>query len=1686
MKEYGAGSVLLGGYIVTGEGRETRVAWQYPCIGPTGQRNTVAVYGYSQACADALERRMTEWKALSHPGVPKPVKYCWEKGSFIVAVEQDLSEMLPLGDKSFDAEFYPAGDDTPYDMLTNSGLERLLKSAETLQYMASQGFVCGCVTPDNMLCGDECVYLNELMLLKGGCVPAYCSMEQMADAGPVTYKTDVYSWAVSVMALYLGERPWRSGVAAGRDADEYLDKAKNTRGLSEGMRRLLERCLDMEPENRPDWTEIVDILCGWLGERKTLWEKTEKTEPDPNKTVLEQTTGETVYLPPDGSADGGGNITRDSRYRIGRRIETDPPFEIYEAEEIKSGKAATLLRLMPDSASEAAKQKLFKRYVNSICAASENGIHCHNIVKGCDPTFRDSDIEYLIYYGAYGQSLAAWLKNEAPLDKYVALYLAGRLFIALRAAHSHGAKYMGQGDFCERIGPALVHRSVGIENIRIVEQEPGELPDLLLDGFDTAIPAFEEIEGQYCGTPAFSSRWQLIDAKMPDPAWDVWAAAACLYYMLTGEYPRNLTGRQWWNDLLKDKPVPIRERRPDIAPELAEVIDRALDDYESLYYSDVDELWEDLLAVRKAGDEDEEEEEGEANVPAASDGGGTVYDGAQTVREGGTTLRDGAPVSVTAPASSAADTSAFSINKGDILDTYRVETASIESGGMGQVWRVRHMGWNVDLAMKRPRAERFANEEDKGVFTRECDAWVNLGLHPNIVSCYYVRRIGGVPAIFSEWMDGGSLEDAIQSGSLYTGSKAKQKERILDTAIQFARGLHYAHEAGLIHQDVKPDNVLLTKEGEVKVADFGLAKARAVLTAFAGDPTMAESDSGKSIMSPSGGYTPAYCSVEQMDGKKLTRRTDIYSWAVSVMEMYIGSRPWANGVVAGTVCQVYFTQARVPMPEALKGLLAKCLCSDPEDRPHDFAEVEAVLREIYRAETGAEYPRPTPNAAADTADSLNNRALSMLDLGKPEEAERCFDRALLVDPDHSKALYNRTIYQWHKGELTGEDAERYVRMDFENHFGNSETSVYLAKINLEMGNTYNVNGFLGQAGDCEEADALRAEMDKEGYRCDYALCRIKNYHEQERLQKLYEEKEREIRGYLAKGDYDEASKEMTLASTSPAYQGFMLSPVGLAIETELSRHCYPAFVRSTHLVRSISGTRGEPCSFSADSTKLLCGGKLYDMERGELIADNSGEEQKTMAASVVQQLTGLFPGLNVSAVSAARDVFSCLAPDGSCYLYCGHGEHEFYRVDAKTGGLSAAFTGHAGSVNHLSISLDGTIAISASDDGTARLWTMDGNPVTTVFSRDGAVKKAALSFDNKRILLMTEDSLILIEIASQKYTRIYEKEKSELDGYFVNLDDGLFDFAVNTGFDTVAIALGGKGLASYDIPSGKLKKHRDSKQEARGHSVQRADKVCFMHNDQFVLCAAGEYLYFWLMEYDTILSMIPCAGDIRHISLNRNGKYAAVSTAKKTELWRCCYAYKPIIGGEIWGKRCDPYAKIALARHPGSAPEELIGELMEELRDRGFGSTSQQNALAALKALKPAAAPKPAKAPTPREPVKPVTMFKNGFKVHEGLLFGYSGTQRELTIPEGVTKIGRRTFEGNAYIRSVTLPHGLEEIQDGAFKNCAALEKAVIPDTIRMIGSEAFASCPKLRMPVLPDGLEFCEDAFDEETYGRK
>lgn len=340
----------------------------------------------------------------------------------------------------------------------------------------------------------------------------------------------------------------------------------------------------------------------------------------------------------------------------------------------------------------------------------------------------------------------------------------------------------------------------------------------------------------------------------------------------------------------------------------------------------------------------------------------------------------------------------YSLKKGEILEQYhiRIEDDPVETGAMAKIWRVHHLEWDVDLAMKIPRGEVYLNDELRENFITEYRLWVELGLHPNIAPCYYGIEIDGMTAIFSEWSDCGSLEDMIRDGRLYEGEEKDVRRRIAEIALQTLQGLEYAHSRGVVHKDVKPANILVNSQGEVKLTDFGISGARTAA------------------------YTREYFSPEQKNGEKLTAATDIYSWALTVMEMYAGERSWDDGVQAGKYCEDIIRSTRITVPDKMKKLLKSCLNAEPASRLGDAAAVRGRLASVY----GEDAPDSGYEAyfertrLADTAGSLNNAALSYLLLKEESKAEDCWKRALEISPDHPESLYNYGVYRWERGEMT--------------------------------------------------------------------------------------------------------------------------------------------------------------------------------------------------------------------------------------------------------------------------------------------------------------------------------------------------------------------------------------------------------------------------------------------------------------------------------------------------------------------------------------------------------------------------------------------------------------------------------------------------------------------------------------------
>jgi serine/threonine protein kinase len=337
-----------------------------------------------------------------------------------------------------------------------------------------------------------------------------------------------------------------------------------------------------------------------------------------------------------------------------------------------------------------------------------------------------------------------------------------------------------------------------------------------------------------------------------------------------------------------------------------------------------------------------------------------------------------------------------------ILGTYRVDR--VFEGGMGLVYQVRHLHWNCDLALKQPRTKYLSSPAHVMAFELEVETWASLGLHPNVATCHYSRQIDGLPCVFSEFVKGGSLADWIWNRQIYEGAEVEVLARILRVSIQFARGLNWAHRKGFVHQDVKPGNVLMADDETVKVSDFGLARCL-IPTGLA---------LGPSHVAEAAGYTAEYASPEQLAGRALTPATDIWSWAVAVLEMFMGGVSWHRGDVVPVVFREYLSRggrarALPAMPHSIADVLSGCFRLNSANIPQSFDAIVDLLLTVYKDQFGEDSAPEGCDPEILRADSLNNRAVSLLDVDRRTEADQCFQAALQENPNHLEANYNAAI-----------------------------------------------------------------------------------------------------------------------------------------------------------------------------------------------------------------------------------------------------------------------------------------------------------------------------------------------------------------------------------------------------------------------------------------------------------------------------------------------------------------------------------------------------------------------------------------------------------------------------------------------------------------------------------------------------
>ena len=280
---------------------------------------------------------------------------------------------------------------------------------------------------------------------------------------------------------------------------------------------------------------------------------------------------------------------------------------------------------------------------------------------------------------------------------------------------------------------------------------------------------------------------------------------------------------------------------------------------------------------------------------------------------------------------------------GTRLGPYEV-LAQIGSGGMGEVYRARDTRLGRDVAIKVLPAE-FASDPDRlRRFEQEARAVAALD-HPNILAIHDIGTHEGAPYIVAELLEGESLRERLSGGAMPV-------RKAVEFAVQIAQGLAAAHEKGIVHRDLKPANVFVTKDGHVKILDFGIAKliAPRSLAEPAQATTVAEATEAGVALG-----TVGYMSPEQVRGLPVDHRTDIFAFGCVLYEMLSARSPFRRGTAADTASAILHDEPPGlagtvrNIPPAIEGIVGRCLEKSPGDRLSSAHDLALALQ----AESGA-------------------------------------------------------------------------------------------------------------------------------------------------------------------------------------------------------------------------------------------------------------------------------------------------------------------------------------------------------------------------------------------------------------------------------------------------------------------------------------------------------------------------------------------------------------------------------------------------------------------------------------------------------------------------------------------------------------------------------------------------------------
>ncbi|MDZ4719273.1 MAG: protein kinase [Roseiflexaceae bacterium] len=392
---------------------------------------------------------------------------------------------------------------------------------------------------------------------------------------------------------------------------------------------------------------------------------------------------------------------------------------------------------------------------------------------------------------------------------------------------------------------------------------------------------------------------------------------------------------------------------------------------------------------------------------------------------------------------------------GDVIEQ-RFEVESVRRGFMGIVYIVYDRQRRQRVVLKTFQNKFLWDEEAIKRFNAEVELWMRLGSHSNIVRALDLRTFMGKPHVIAEYVHGGALRTLVGHLSL---------REALDYSIQICWGMGYAvQQAAIMHRDLKPDNIMVTLDGQIKVTDFGLAKAlpRWQWQASQLDPRSAAMRLKHQVAPDVMAGTLPYMAPELFDESGTTGVwTDIYAFGITFYELLTGKLPF-DAIHDESLIRMQM-RAQPPDPRIRKpdlppeavAIVMRCLAKRPLERYQSWAEVEDDLQELRIQVVGTPFLATFPDDDVAESERLIEQGMAHTKLGEYSDAKRCFQEA--TDRDRGRAdtwchlaLVYLHMWEYREGLVAVEEGLR--RAVSRNEFGQLFCARGEIYAKMQMGN----------------------------------------------------------------------------------------------------------------------------------------------------------------------------------------------------------------------------------------------------------------------------------------------------------------------------------------------------------------------------------------------------------------------------------------------------------------------------------------------------------------------------------------------------------------------------------------------------------------------------------------------------------